>query len=127
MPALNALYDSYRDRVDFYVVYIQEAHPVDLWQTESNERKRVLVRSTRRLAERSAAAGICQIRLGLKLPAIVDLPDDRVERVYTGWPDRLYLVGSDGTIAWKSEAGPFGFDPAALEKAIETELRQPSK
>ena len=32
MPALNALYAQYRDRVAFPVVYIQEAHPIDAWQ-----------------------------------------------------------------------------------------------
>ena len=119
MPALNALYDQYRDKVAFYVVYIQEAHPVDLWQTDSNEKEQVLVHSTRTLAERAAAANTCQLRLGIKLPAVVDRTDDAVEKAYTGWPDRLYLIGADGRIAYKSEAGPFGFRPDDLRSAIE--------
>lgn len=118
MPALNALYDKYRDRAAFYVVYIQEAHPVDLWQLGINEREQVLVRSTQSLAERSAAASTCALRLGIKLPAIVDKEDDAVERAYTGWPDRLYLIDSEGRVAYKSAAGPFGFSPEDLEAAL---------
>lgn len=54
-------------------------------------------------------------KLGIKLPAIVDGPDNAVERAYTGWPDRLYVIDRDGTIAHKSAAGPFGFKPAEME------------
>ena len=122
MPALNTLSEEYRDRVDFYVVYIQEAHPVDLWQMGINEREQVLIHSTKTLDERSAAAAVCTIRLGIKLPALVDLPDDRVERVYAGWPDRLYLIGADGRVAYKSEAGPFGFKPEDLRAAMDASL-----
>ena len=35
-------------------------------------------------------------------------------------PDRLYLVGTDGTVAFQGDPGPWGFDPAALEAAIES-------
>ena len=33
--------------------------------------------------------------------------DNAVEQEYTAWPDRLYLIGVDGRIRFKSEAGPF--------------------
>ena len=118
MPALNKLYREYRDRVEFFVVYIQEAHPIDAWQLDSNLEDDVLVKTTRTADERNTVAGVCVTKLGIELPAIVDGPDNRVERAYTGWPDRLYVVGTDGTIAYKSEAGPFGFEPSELETAL---------
>ena len=46
MPALNKLYREYRDRAAFYVVYIQEAHPIDAWQVADNLKDDVLVAST---------------------------------------------------------------------------------
>ena len=46
MPALNKLYREYRDRAAFYVVYIQEAHPIDAWQVSDNLKDDVLVAST---------------------------------------------------------------------------------
>ena len=45
-----------------------------------------------------------------------------VARLYGGWPERLYLIGADGTIAYQGEEGPFGFHPEELEAAIEREL-----
>jgi type I thyroxine 5'-deiodinase len=118
VPALNKLYEQYRDRVEFFVVYIQEAHPIDAWQLDTNVEDDVLVASTKTDDEREKIAGVCLVKLGIKLPAVVDGADDAVERAYTGWPDRLYLIDRDGKIAFKSAAGPFGFKPADLESAI---------
>lgn len=118
MPALNTLYRNYRDRVAFHVVYIEEAHPIDAWQVDDNLKDDVLVKSTQTAEERDHVAGICLAKLGIELPALVDEPDNRVERAYTAWPDRLYVVDRDGTIAYKSAPGPFGFKPAELEAAL---------
>jgi len=122
VPALNRLYEQYRERVEFFVVYIQEAHPIDAWQLDDNIDDDVLVASTHSDDEREKVAGVCLVKLGIKIPALVDGADDKVEHAYTGWPDRLYLVDRDGRIAFKSAAGPFGFRPADLAAAI-TRLR----
>ena len=53
-----------------------------------------------------------------QLPALVDDTDNRVETAYTGWPDRLYVIDYDGRIAFKSEAGPFGFEPKDVAAAL---------
>jgi type I thyroxine 5'-deiodinase len=118
VPALNSLYRQYRDRAAFYVVYIQEAHPIDRWQVKDNLKDDVLVASTKSSDERYDAAGMCVTRLGIELPAIIDEPDNRVEHAYTGWPDRLYVIDRNGRVAYKSAAGPFGVKPAALEAAL---------
>jgi hypothetical protein len=118
VPALNTLYQQYRDRVAFYIVYIQEAHPVDAWQLYDNIKDDVLVASSRTDDERFNAAGLCVRNLGIELPALIDDPDNRVERAYTGWPDRLYVIDRDGKIAHKSKAGPFGFKPAEVDDRL---------
>ena len=118
MPALNTLYQQYRDRAAFYVVYIQEAHPIDAWQVNDNLKDDVLVASTMTAEDRLKVADICVKNLKIDLPALVDGPDNRVERDYTGWPDRLYVVDRDGTISYKSAPGPFGFKPAEVEAAL---------
>ncbi len=118
MPALNKLYREYRDRVAFYVVYIQEAHPIDAWQTESNVKDDVLIATTKTADERYTVAGLCLTKLGIELPALVDEQDNSVERAYTGWPDRLYVIDRDGRVALISAAGPFGFKPADVEATL---------
>ena len=118
MPALNSWYRTWRERAEFFVVYIQEAHPTDAWQLPANLADGVLFATTKTAAERDDVAGVCVTRLAIELPALVDEPDDRVDRAYTGWPERLYVIDRDGTIAYKSGPGPFGFKPGEAEAAL---------
>ena len=101
------------------MVYIQEAHPTDGWQMPSNLRDGVLVASTHTFDERDSAAKMCVVKLGIKIPALIDDPQDTTERAYTGWPDRLYIIDAAGRVAYKSAAGPFGFLPAEMEKTLQ--------
>ncbi len=118
MPALNALYERYRDRASFHVIYITEAHASDLWQMPSNVRDKVLVPSAHTFDERCQAAGMCAIGLALRFPALVDTMDNATETAYTAWPDRLYVVDKDGRVAFKSRPGPFGFDTKGVEETL---------
>ena len=118
MPALNRLYREYRDRVAFHVVYIEEAHPIDAWQVEDNLKDDVLVKTTETPEARDEVANVCVVKLGIEMPALVDEADNRVERAYTAWPDRLYVIDQTGRVAYKSAAGPFGFKPADVETAL---------
>ena len=118
MPALNALYRKYRDHAAFYIVYIQEAHPIDGWQMPINVKEDVLIASTLTEEDRCAAAGSCVVDLGIEIPALVDGADDRVDRAYAGWPDRLYVIDREGRVALKTAPGPFGFEPAAVETTL---------
>jgi len=71
--------------------------------------------------ERADVASTCVDDLELPMPALIDGVDDKVNMAYSGWPDRLYLVGKDGKIAYAGGRGPFGFDPDSWEKAIVAE------
>jgi type I thyroxine 5'-deiodinase len=112
------MHERYKNDVAFFVVYIGEAHPSDAWQLPSNIRDNVVYTSPADLASRSELASVCVVKLGIKLPAIVDRFDDSTEKAYSGWPDRLYLIDRDGRVAYKSRPGPFGFEPDELESAI---------
>ena len=85
---------------------------------QANLRDGVILRDPRTGTERVAAADSCVRKLGIRFPALIDGIDNRVERMYTGWPDRLFLIGSDGRVVYKSDPGPFGFKPAQLEAAL---------
>jgi type I thyroxine 5'-deiodinase len=116
---LNKLYEQYKDRVAFYIVYIQEAHSSDVWQMASNVRDKVIFRTPQSYEERTDVATSCVRKLGIKIPAIVDDLSNSTERSYTGWPDRIYLVDEKGTIVLKTKPGPFGFKTSALEKELQ--------
>ena len=75
------------------------------------------------LFERNGVAKVCMTKLALEpMPALVDDMDDTANEAYSGWPDRLYLVGKDGNIAYHGGRGPFGFKPDELEEAIQKEV-----
>jgi type I thyroxine 5'-deiodinase len=112
------LYEQYGSQIDFYAVYILEAHPTDVWQMQSNIKDNVLFASPKNEEEREYVAGACVRKLGIKFPAVIDGFENVTEKAYTGWPDRLYLIGIDGKVLYKSRPGPFGFHPADLEAAI---------
>jgi Iodothyronine deiodinase. len=106
--------------VEFYLVYIQEAHASDGWQMEINEKEKVVYDYPKDYDDRLSVAGTCSTNLGIEFPALVDTIDNKTEGDYTAWPDRLYLIDSSGKIAFKSEAGPFGFKTELLSKALES-------
>jgi hypothetical protein len=102
----------------FYIVYIQEAHPSDLWQMPVNVADEVVFSSPQNAGERLDLATACVRKLGIELPALLDHMDDSAERDYSGWPDRLYVIDSQGRVAYKSRPGPFGFKPDEMEEAL---------
>jgi Iodothyronine deiodinase len=104
--------------VAFYAVYIEEAHPSDIWQMGSNVREGVVFRNPQSDGERFEVAQSCVRTLGIHFPALIDGLDNTVERMYTGWPDRLYLIDREGRVVFKSTPGPFGFHPAGLAEAL---------
>ena len=109
------------------MVYIEEAHPTDGWQMPGNIKEHVLIASAKTFDERDEASHVCVVKLGLKIPAVVDDMQDSTERAYTGWPDRLYLIDRPGRVAYKSKAGPFGFHPEEMAKVLESVVSSTNK
>lgn len=75
---------------------------------------------------RQSRAGECVKGLGLdRYLAVVDGLDDAVSRTWEAWPDRLAVIGRDGTVVFHGEPGPRGFSPDQAEKALKDELAKP--
>jgi len=85
---------------------------------QSNIKEQIVFSSPKNEEERAFVAGACVRKLGLKFPAVLDEFGNSTERAYTGWPDRIYLIDSQGRIAYKSKPGPFGFKPDLLAAAL---------
>ena len=111
---LQDLYAEYSDRVQFLVIYIREAHPTDGWYMGNHD-----IRDPQTIEERRELAGTCETRLKYGISTIVDEMDDGVMKAYAAWPDRLYLVDTDGKVAFAGGRGPWGFKPSKPEKIIE--------
>ena len=124
MGALHELYDRHKEDVAFFIVYIKEAHPEDGWVVTPNRDEGVTVYDPQSVEERSEVAETCLVKSAIRIPMLVDGLDNTVASAYGGWPDRLYLIGRDGRIAFQGEEGPFGFKPELLADAIEAELNR---
>ncbi len=66
----------------------------------------------------------CMIKMALEMPALVDEMDDAVASAYGAMPERLYLIGADGHVAYKGGMGPMFFRPADWEQALEANLEK---
>ena len=121
---VEKLYRLYKDRVDFVMVYVREAHPTDGWRMDGNDQVGIATAQPRTYDERATLAKSCGTLLGLGFPMVVDTIDDTVGSKYSGMPSRLYLIDRDGKVAYKSGRGPYGFKPSELEHSLLLLLEQ---
>ena len=119
---LNELYATYKDQVQFYLIYIREAHPADGWQVPNNLIEDIIVDEPVTDAARTEVASACQIALDLQLPMLVDSIDNDIDSKYVGLPMRQFLIDADGKIAYAGAKGPFGWDDEAFEKTLKKVL-----
>ena len=116
---MEQLYSQYRDRVEFFVIYIQEAHATDGWQVEANIEENILLRQHQSFDEREEAARSCAIGLHISLPTLVEEMDNAIDEAYGAAPERLYLIGKDGRVVYHGGAGPHFFDLDELDEALQ--------
>jgi len=83
-------------------------------------REKVLFADPQNEDERSRVAMSCVRDLKIELPALIDDRQNSVERAYTGWPDRLYLIDRQSEVLFKSRPGPFGFHVSDLRAAVQS-------
>ena len=115
---LNELYAKYKDQVQFYMVYIREAHPSNGWQVPNNLIENIIFTEPTTNDERTAVAAACQIGMDIRMPMLVDSIDNNVDEKYVGLPMRLFLVDAEGCIAYAGAKGPFGWNDEEFEDAI---------
>lgn len=108
---MEQLYQEFKDIAEFRLVYIREAHATD-------SRRPVQYAFDLKIKEHTSLDERCDVakRLledkKLTIPCLIDNMDNRTARDYQSWPDRLFVVKKDGTIAVAADRGPRGFAPA---------------
>ncbi|QEL13528.1 deiodinase family protein [Limnoglobus roseus] len=121
-PDVDAAYGRYKDRANFVMVYVREAHPTDGWKMEANARVGVAVKQPTTDAERAAVCGQFRAKLRPGMTVLVDGVADAVGNAYSAMPARLYVIDAAGKVAYKSGRGPFGFKPGEMEQALAMSL-----
>lgn len=127
------IFEAYQDQVQFFNVYIREAHPIDGWWLGLRLTKKPVLRYAAKvsmdyydpkdLGERRVVAGDCIEALECSIPMLVDKMDDQVNQAYAAWPTRLYLVGLDGQVVYAGGMAPYNYKPNEFKVAIEDYLK----
>ena len=88
-----------------------------------NERDKILIKDPTTLAERQEVAEDFAKQFKVSLPILIDTIDDRFEKAFAGWPDRIFVLDARGKIAFKGGPGPRGFKveevPPVLKKLLD--------
>jgi len=111
------MYVTYKDKAAFFLVYIREAHPDSVLNTlVSGEKKLLKIGQTETTGARKEVASKCVETLKLSMSTLIDREDNKVNYDYAGWPERLYVIGVDGRVAYQGGPGPWGFK---VEEAVQ--------
>lgn len=117
-PDVDAVYQRYKDKATFVMVYVREAHPTDGWHMKSNVSLGVSVKQPTIYGERVKVCDEFCEKLKPSMPVVVDEMNDPVGHAYSGMPARLYVIDAKGKVAYKSGRGPFGFRVGEMEQAL---------
>ena len=100
------------------MIYVQEAHPTDGWQVDANVTESVYFRQHQSYEEREEVASNCALDLKISVPTLVEEINNEIDEAYGAAPERLYLIGHDGKVAYHGGAGPHFFDMDEWEEEI---------
>jgi hypothetical protein len=89
---------------------------------DSNRQQQLVFNQPKSFAERKQLASVLVDRLHYRVPLAIDAIDNRAERAFAGWPERLYVLGRGGKLLYKGGMGPFGFHPEEAEQALRAAL-----
>ena len=121
---------EYGTIAEFRTIYIKEAHPLDEWQMDANEKENVCYAQPKTMQQRLAIARDFARRFDYTIPLSVDPMTNPANAAYAAWPERLYIIDQRGVIAYKGKPGPFGFHPEEVEawlKNYRTKIRTSSR
>ncbi len=111
---LQKAYETFGKQANFYWVYIREAHPLG-----SSRPSPLQIEQPKTFERRQEVAITCSVNLNLTIPMLVDDIDDTVSRAFDAMPDRMYIIGKDGRIAYKGGRGPREFSVPEMQEALQ--------
>ena len=109
---MKALFEAYRDKAIILVVYIREAHPAKSEQTaEDADWKAIdetVFHQPKTYEDRRKLAETACTFWELPIPALVDTMEPSIGNMYQAFPNRIYLLDTEGKIVYRGVKGPRG-------------------
>jgi len=96
---------KYADLIDFAIIYVEEAHPLDGWKFKDNQ---YAIYQHGSLQDRIEAASILAEQVP-NIPVYTDLMDNHVNRAFGAMPERLFIL-LDNKVVYAGGMGPFFYN-----------------
>jgi len=61
--------------------------------------------------QRVAIANDFVKRFHYPIPMAIDPMSNAADRIYGGWPERIYIIDEEGKVVYRGGLGPFGYHP----------------
>jgi len=115
------LEETFSNRVNFAVLYVQEAHPdsgpspyAEQRPKKQNERDHILLPQPKTVRERMTQASLCADTLKIKAPTLVDGMDNAAWAAFGRAPNSGFLIDGAGKFLEQEE----WFDSIKMRKAL---------
>ena len=111
---MEEIFQAYQDVCEFRLIYIKEEHAADT-KRAAPYAKKLGITEHNNYGERCTTANRLLNDESLTVPFLIDDMADSVNEAYRAFPDRIFLVRSDGRLAIAAAKGPRGFRPALVK------------
>jgi len=109
--------------VDFLTIYINEAHPKGGWEAPDQPN---VVADAASTEERHKAAMDFFKKCGYAGKLAVDSIENHGMLLYSGMPDRIFVIDASRRFVHVQEPGPLGYQPPELVEFLEKSIKQQS-
>ena len=123
MSYLNDLYNQYKSKINFYTIYISEAHANDEWPIRI--KKELQCNQHKNNLERWNACVKFINDYNYEIPCFIDSISNEFQQKYAAWPARAFLINSkNNKIEWiLNPRNPGYFNFKDVKFAIENYLK----
>jgi Iodothyronine deiodinase len=91
---------------------------------KSNVDQGVCYPQPKTLAQRVAIANDFTQRFHFPLPIGIDAMNDQADHLYSGWPERIYIIDESGKLVYCGRIGPFNYHPEEARAWLEHRFPQ---
>ena len=92
---------------------------------DSNEEEEVVFDQPTTLTGRRDIANEFCSASGFTLPTVIDDMANTVDKAYAAWPERMFIIDTDGLIVYAAAQGPWGFRPKHIKRWLRKNLGRP--
>lgn len=122
---LERLYQTYKDRVTFSLVYVAEAHPGAILSHPTGNGGKELRITPLISSEGDSMDNLRRFArmVNLSMPAVIESPVNSLNDDYAAYPNRIYVINAAGKIEFKGAPGPTGFKVPELAEWLRQNVK----